>query len=138
MASLMLLTSVSFIVDMHYCGNRLVSLNFFGKAKTCHEMVSTSPDCPRLQEMAAEHSGCSVMPKGCCSNKSFKYEADQDQSILSIGFELIQPIQQFIAAYVAVFYTPSILLQSDQPSFADYEPPLISRDYSVLFQSFLI
>ncbi len=141
MASLMLLTSVGFTLDMHYCQDQLRSTSLFGKADSCYEMAGINPveKCSFNQMKEEQHEGQSINKKDCCHNKTLHFQSDQNQEAKAIvDFEIASQTQQFIAAYIAVFHTPSILIQSNQPSFADYSPPIISKDYSVLFQSFLI
>jgi len=137
----MLFTSLGFTLDMHYCQDQLKSTSLFGKAETCYEMAGLNPvkKCsPKLMQ-EAQNEGQSIHQKDCCHNSTLHFQADQNQDIKTIvDVELTSQAKQFITAYVAVFYAPSTLIQCDQLSFAGYSPPLISRDYSVLFQSFLI
>ena len=51
MAFLMFFTSVGFTVDMHYCQGKLKTFNFFGKAKSCHEVGEGMKDCPFHAQM---------------------------------------------------------------------------------------
>ncbi len=138
MASLMLLTSISFMVDVHFCGDRLVTVNFFGKAQTCHEMIDAAPDCPNHEQMVTAHADCSVDGEDCCHNESLHFEADQDRQIQLIDFNSNQSLLQFVIAYVNVSHFATIKATTEKSAYAQYRPPLISRDYSVLFQSFLI
>lgn len=123
---------------MHFCGNQLVTVNFFGTAPTCHEMIDAAPHCPNHQQMVAAHESCSVDGDDCCHNKSIQFEADQDRQVQIVGFDTNQPLLQFITAYVDVFYANTINLVTEKSAYAQYRVPLISRDYAVLFQSFLI
>lgn len=40
MAILLLTSSVSFAVDMHFCKGELKSISFWGKAPSCHEQAA--------------------------------------------------------------------------------------------------
>ena len=70
MAFLMFFSSVGFAMDMHYCGGKIKSISFFGKAKNCHEMVGESDtpikNCPHHKKMMADEKSC-FEDKNCCS-----------------------------------------------------------------------
>lgn len=137
LALLMFLTSIVGVVDIHYCSGHVKSLNFFGKAKACYEMVSTKqcPNHPKQAPLASTHD---TDKKNCCSNKSFVFQADQDQVSQTASFVLTPSLQQFIQNFAYTFLLGTQIIQTKSPSFLHYKTPLFSRDYSVLFQSFLI
>ena len=140
LAFLMFSTSVGFALDMHYCSGKLKSVNFFGKAKTCHEMTVEAPmkNCPHHQKMVEQIQGCSIENKDCCENKTLRFQSDQDQQVQTFDFVVNKQLQQFITAYVVIFFNNNFSIESDTPSFAHYKPPLILRDIPVLIQSFLL
>lgn len=140
LAFLMFFTSVGFAVDMHYCQGNLKSVSFFGKAKTCYEMAEVTPmkECSNHQKMMGQKEGCSIDKKDCCSNKTLHFQSDQDQQFQTSNFVVSTQLQQFVIAYVAVFFTNDFSIESDANSFAHYKPPVISRDISILVQSFLL
>ena len=138
LALLMFTTSVGFAVDMHYCQGQLKSVSFFGKAKNCHEMSSgdSMKNCPHHKKMMKQNSNSSIDKNDCCDNKTMHFQSDQDQVFQTLDFTNKQA-QQFILAYVAVFFN-SRLIETDTPTFAKYKPPLVLRDIPVLVQSFLL
>lgn len=140
LAFLMLLTSVGFAVDMHYCQGQLKSVSLFSKAKPCHEKTAKAPmkKCPHHQKMMAQEGDSSFDIKDCCSNQTFHFQFDQDQEIPTADLMLSKDSQQFIIAYLAVFLTNYFNIESDSPSFTQYKPPLILKDIPVLIQSFLL
>ena len=73
--------------------------------------------------------------KGCCSNKTYHIQADQDQQIQTSGFELTKPVSQFIFAFVFIYLTDH-LADAASPTFTHYYPPLLLRDFPALFQTF--
>lgn len=141
MACLMFFTSVGFSMNLHYCGGALKSVGFFGKAKTCHDMVSEKDavmkNCPHHKKMLADKMDCSE-DRDCCSNKTVLFQSDQDQQVQNSEFVLGKQLQQFVAAYVAVFFSNDFSLDREGVAFALYIPPLIARDIPVLHQTFLI
>ncbi|HFA49223.1 MAG TPA: hypothetical protein ENJ95_09420 [Bacteroidetes bacterium] len=138
LAFLMFSTSASFAVDMHFCQGKVKSFSIFGKAKNCYDMA-VNKDCPNHQKMAQQNEGCSSMAqKQCCHNSTLQVQPDQNQQVQSLDFSLNKPLQHFVAAYVFIFFKNTFSVENDAPSFANYIPPIISRDIPVLFETFLI
>ena len=140
LALLMLVTSMVFVIDMHFCRGHLQSLSFFGKAKTCQQMSHSMrmKKCPHYKRKIERTGKCAVNEKDNCENKTLRFQFDQDQEILKLDFNVIKQFKQFIAAYLVVFFLDKFSIKNDLPSFAHYKSPLISRDIYVLFQSFLL
>lgn len=126
MAFVVLFSTLSFSVDMHYCGHTLVDFSL-GKADNCL-MKSMMPE---------DTSGCATMQKmKCCSDVEITFEG-QDE--LKINFDQLNLDQQvFLVAFTYYFID---LLQPAEESkipFDGYPPPLITRDIQVLNETFLI
>ena len=136
LALLMFLTSMVFIVDVHYCSGHIKSLNFFGKAKACYELASKK--CPNHPNDLVQHDAQETEKKNCCQNQSFQFEADQDQTTQTASFILNPQVQQFLTAYVLSFFSTEPVFDTNSSLHALYKSPLISRDISVLFEAFLI
>ena len=122
MALLVSLSTISFTIDMHYCGGNLVDSALFAKAKTCGmEMPSGLQD---------------DMKKSCCKDE-MSVIAGQDE--LKLNFKDLDLDQQhFVGAF---FYTYANLFdesETDVTSFDDYPPPLIVRHIYKLDESYLI
>lgn len=134
LATLMLLTSTGFLIDIHYCQNQFKRISFIGKAKTC-------------QEVAAQHQSCSTSTnsctaknhedKGCCQNRSsfVKYDGD-----------LVHNTQiQSENTRLKLYKTPlliknwSFIRQNVKASILQYywPPPFIKKNAQVVFQQFL-
>ncbi|MGC6438258.1 MAG: HYC_CC_PP family protein [Flavobacteriaceae bacterium] len=125
MAVVVLLSTLSFTIDMHYCGNTLVDTAVFKKAKNCGmEMQNPST------------KGCSVTKKDCCSDKQIFVEG-QDE--LKINFEnLTLEQQQFIASLVYTYINLFEGYDEDINSFQEYKPPLVVRQLYKLDETYLI
>ncbi len=125
MAFVVLLSTMSFTLDMHYCGNTLVDVALFKEAKVCS-----------MEQQGAVTSSCATIKKSCCTDKQFTFEG-QDE--LKISFEKISFEQQTL---VAVFYYTYLNLfkESEYTSipFDEYPPPIIVRDIHLLNETFLI
>lgn len=127
MAFVVLLTTTSFTVALHYCGETLVDYSFTHKAKDCGmEKTNALSNCeqPAMQKQS------------CCSDQVIIVDG-QDE--LQDQFQKLTPDQEI---FVAVFTTSYLALFEPLPahndSFTDYPPPFLKRDVQVLHQSFLI
>lgn len=131
---LVLMTSVSFTIDKHYCEGELQSINVFGKAKPCSAAKKNSKEiyCPVHKKMMKMDEG-----KSCCENKSTFVNLDND--LVNIDFQLpFSPVlEQFAVAYILVFHAK---ITADKQSIQEftYQSPLISRDICVLSETFLL
>ena len=140
MAFLMFFTSVGFTVDMHYCQGELKTYSFLGKAKSCHEIGQGMKDCPHHKKMmeARELEENTASKKGCCSNKTIHFQSDHDQQNQANNALVVSPqFQYFIIAFVEIFLNAAVI-ETENPSYAHYEPPLIPRDIYVLLETYLL
>ena len=139
LAFLMFTTSLSFNLDAHFCQGHLKSFNLFGKAKNCYELAgeASMQNCVHHQQKVEQKPGCSIDKKDCCERKTFHLQSHQNQEIQTFDFVINNHLQQFIVAYVLVFFTDN-LIEKSVSSFEHYLPPLISRDIYVLSESVLL
>ena len=126
MALLVLLSTVSFTVDSHYCGDTLVDSSIFGHVETCGmEVQQQSPS-----------SECDISKKDCCSDEQVIVEG---QDTLKTSFDKLDKDQQlFVAAFIHTYINLFFESQEDLNSYRDYTPPPLVRDIQVLDQTFLI
>ena len=127
MAGVVLFTTMSFALDVHYCGDTMVDFSFIQKVDTCGmEKISNASSC--------ENS--SISEKSCCKDHQFVKQAQEDLKIsfdqFSFGQQLF--VVSFAYSYISLFEATN----STEASFADYPPPFIERDVQVLHQTFLI
>lgn len=128
MAVVVIFTTMSFSVSMHYCGDTLVNYSFTHSVEGCG-----------METMAkSTTSGCDeiLSKKSCCSDEHWVVEGQDEVKASWDSFSLEQ--QQLFAAhtysYIALFLGEE---QRDTPVKA-HAPPLIVRDIYVLDQSFLL
>ncbi len=125
MAIVVLFSTMSFTVNMHYCGGTLVETALFQKAKGCGmEMGNPSTE------------SCSITKKNCCDDKQLSIEGQDELQLTidKISFEQ----QVFIASFI---YTYSKLFEEyndDINSFREYKPPLVVRQLYKLDETYLI
>lgn len=129
-----LLSSMSFNLGMHFCGDRLQSFSLFDKATPCeHASSSESSSCPF-------HPGMNTVKKkkGCCDDKEVKIEGQDHETIVSTTTIDLIPDYKFLAAYALVFVQRFTEIEVVSPEFYNYKPPLIRLNIPVFLQTFLI
>ena len=90
MAFVVIFSTLSFTINMHYCGGALVETAFFHKAKGC----GMEMDKPSSKD-------CSITKKNCCSDEQLLVDS-QDE--LQLTFDKVSFDQQvFIASYVYTY-----------------------------------
>ena len=125
MAFVVLFSTLSFTIDMHYCGDNLVETAIFKKAKGCGmEMQSPST------------KGCSITKKNCCSDKQILVDGQNELKLNfdNLTFEQQQFVTSFIYSYINLFEG----LEENTTSFSEYPPPLIVRNIYKLDETYLI
>lgn len=137
LSGLMLLTSVGYSIDMHYCQGKLKSFSVFGKAKSCHSLTKTKVYCPHHQKMMVDNKACDLDKKNCCSNKTLHFQLDQLQKVHSLDYSLSQQMTPLALAKNVVNWASTDFRISQLPSVC-YKPPLIVKDQIVLKQSFIL
>lgn len=135
LSAMMLLTSVGFSIDMHYCQGKLKSYSFIGKAKSCHVADKAKATCPHHQKMAAERKGCELDKKDCCSNKTLHFQLNQVQKAHEADYTVQNQLPS-LAVPAAGFSWSGPNWMVSKPAFVFYKPPLIAKDQIVLKQSF--
>ena len=125
MAFVVLFSTMSFTVNMHYCGGTLVETAVFNKAEGCGmEMEKTSTD------------GCEITKKNCCDDKQLKVDGQDELQLQAdnISFEQQVFITSFIYTYINLFEG----LNNNISSYEAYEPPLVTRQIFKLDETYLI
>jgi hypothetical protein len=128
MAVVVLMTTTSFTVDMHYCGEKLVDFSFFQKAEGC------GMEKAQVSKIACQNP--MLTQKACCSDEQM---IKQGQDDLKISFDKLSFEQQVFVASLTYSYLNLFegTTSTDVP-FKDYPPPFVKRDVQVLHQTFLI
>jgi len=127
MAAVVLLTTMSFTVDMHYCGDTLIDFSFVQQVETCgmaKEQVTTSCEKPMVSQ------------KSCCSDEQM---VKQGQDNLKVSFDSLSSEQQvFVVSFTYSYLNLFEGTASTDVPFKDYPPPFVKQDVQVLHQTFLI
>lgn len=121
LAFLVLFSTLSFSVDMHFCGYNLVDVEVFQKAKGCgmdmEDGTMTAMGCCRDHQVVVQGQDDLKLPPAI------------DFSPIQILFLPIRPL--FLDVAVLNFEKKSFLPEK-------YIPPLLFRDLSIAHQVFLI
>ncbi|MEJ1223724.1 HYC_CC_PP family protein [Sediminicola sp. 1XM1-17] len=125
MAFLVLFSTLSFTVDMHFCGKQLVDFGLYKSAKTCGMATMNTTMGDQMD-----------MDMGCCSDFNLVQQGQDDWKINleNISFGNHYFIATFISNYIELFQE----LNKIAPPNAEYPPPLLVQDVIILDQQFLI
>ncbi|MEN8775538.1 MAG: hypothetical protein ABF263_05155 [Polaribacter sp.] len=122
LALLVLLSTFSFTVETHYCGDFLMDISFIGHAD----------DCGMEMEKKSFYK-----KKNCCKDEVITAKGQdelQQFNELKLDFDK----QQFVTAFLISYQNLFVEKVSKNIFYKDFSPPDIPRDYQILHQSFLI
>lgn len=126
MALLLLVSTVSWTIEKHYCLGALVDVAFFKEAQNCGMDM----------ELASEEDGIAKDMDGCCSNEVVVVEGQQD---LTLSWDDISLEQQvFLYVFTQTYTTQFKILEEHIVPHKNYPPPILIRDSIILDQVFLI
>lgn len=126
MALLVLLSTTSFMVDKHYCGDKLVDVSLLTHAKSCGMEVQKS----------SVSSECEITKKSCCSDETIIINGSDE---LKTSFNDLSFQQQiFIASFCHTYINLFEGLKENIVPFEKYSPPLLITDIIIQDQTFLI
>ena len=125
MAFVVLFSTMSFTVNMHYCGDTLVETAIFKKAKGCGmEMEKPSTE------------GCSITKKNCCDDEELAIEG-QDELQLQVD-KITFGQQAFIASFVYTYINLFEGLDKNVSTYEEYTPPPVIRRIYKIDETYLI
>ncbi len=124
MAFMVLFATMSFSMDMHFCGKTLVDLKFYQQADTCG------------MEMAGMDMTSDSSESHCCSDVAVVIPGQDDlqHSFDTLSFEQ----QSFLVLFVYNYLQLIPVLEEAHDPFRDYALPPLIRDIQILDQTFLI
>ena len=126
MSLVVLFSTMSFTIDMHYCGDTLVETAIFHKAKGCGMEMEDS----------AANSDCSAIKKGCCSEEQIIVQGQDELQLTfdKLTFEKQLFVTSLVYSYVSLFETEG----ESTISFLEYPPPIIVKKLYKLDETYLI
>jgi len=131
LALLMLVSSVGFSMNTHFCGGEAVKSTF--------TLGLHNPDCG----MAMMEMECEKVPskedqltkKPCCENHHQLLQLDENADIQAFSIEVNSV---FFVAFIDAFVQPVLFADQSLVHTSYYPPPAPDKDIQVLFQTFLI
>jgi hypothetical protein len=125
MAFVVLCSTMSFTINMHYCGDTLVETAIFRKAKGCGMDMETPSS-----------EGCSITKKSCCDDQQLVIDGQDELQLQidKISFEQ----QVFIASFVYTYINLFEGLDTNVSSYEAYKPPLVIRRLYKIDETYLI
>lgn len=126
MALLVFVSSLSFTIKSHYCGDILVDTSVFGKVESCGMEVQQKPSSKEDD----------ITKKKCCDDKQLAIEGQNELQLQvdKISFEQ----QVFIASFVYTYINLFEGLDNNVSTNGAYEPPLVIRHIYKLNETYLI
>ena len=125
MVFVVLFSTMSFTVNMHYCGDTLVETAIFHKAKGC----GMEMEKPSIE-------GCSITKKNCCDDEQLAIEGQDELQLQvdKITFEQHLFIASFVYTYINLFEG----LENNVSTYEEYKPPLVIRQLYKIDETYLI
>ena len=122
LALMVLLSSVSWILEEHYCMGRLVEVSFFTEAQGCG--------------MEMDNSGDDSDSFSCCDNQTLLIDGQDHVKLVKDQVDYAQPDLNLNWYFV---YSPFVLSSPDLIPVPNYRPPpLFVKDIQVLHEVYLI
>jgi hypothetical protein len=127
LASIILLSSVGFAINTHFCEGRAVDSSI--------SMGVELLDCGMPMPNNNNNDGEQLDKQPCCQNHHQIVEVDQNQNNQFPAFELNDT---FFVAFINTFLVSESVKQKAQVNYLTTPPPLLKQDILILYQSFLI
>lgn len=126
MAIVVLFSTLSFTVDMHYCGDTLVDTSLFHKSEGCGMEI----------QKPTSNSDCNITIEDCCSDEQLVVQGQDD---LKLSFDKLTFDQQlFVATFVYTYINLFEGLDNNVSSYEQYRPPLVIRQIYKIDETYLI
>tara|TARA_R110000868_G_scaffold213709_2_gene463830 strand:+ start:19404 stop:19814 length:411 start_codon:yes stop_codon:yes gene_type:complete len=124
MVFVVLYSTMSFTVDMHYCGDMLINTAIFHKAKPCGMDIEDTVSC---------HSD---IKNNCCSKKQINAQCQDGLNIYIDKFTFQQ--QQFVASFVLAYINLFEGFDESATLYKSYKPFLVIKQIYKLDETYLI
>jgi hypothetical protein len=128
MSFVVLLSTTSFAITKHYCGDTLVDTAIFSQASSCgmeNDKISTN-----------SASDCTTIKKDCCSNEQLLIDG-QDEVQLQVD-KITFSQEFFIASFIYTYINLFENLENTVASYGGYKPPLVIKDIFKIDETYLI
>ncbi|MBU3822065.1 hypothetical protein KO566_08340 [Flavobacteriaceae bacterium XHP0103] len=126
MAVVVLISTMSFTIDMHYCGDKLVAATLFKKGETCGMEM-------QKQDTSSE---CSIVKKNCCSDEQLLVDGQDDLQLTVNKISVDQQI--FLLSFTYAYHYLFQPEEAKAVSLSQYPPPRIVKQIYKLDETYLI
>ena len=128
MTFVLLFSTMSFTINDYYCGGNLVDSSIFPKDDFC--------DTTMQMPVSMHGEDCTIKADTCCNIvvKIVEGQNELKSNFSKLNFEQQQFIALFTYSYINLFegFDTTII------PFRNYLPPIVGKDITVLYQTFLI
>jgi len=125
MAFVVVFTTMSFTVDMHFCGDTLVETAIFQQVKGCGM---------ELQKPAK--GDCVVKSNNCCNDKQLTIDGQQELQISVSAFSFEQTL--YVTSILNTEKEFSEVIDNNVPLYKGYFPELVIRQLYKTAETYLI
>ncbi len=126
MALLVLFSTMSFTVDMHYCGGHLVDKAIFSEVEKCGMEMHSDQNTSEAE----------IKKPGCCEDISITVEGQEELKV-SFDKHLLQTLQ-FAVLFSYSYLTLFEPLSEKHIPFDHYSPPRLIEELHILNETYLI
>jgi len=128
LALLVLVSSSSFMVNMHFCGGNVQSVS----------LIEEATPCPMEVQLPPCHKKMAVKKSGCCEDKHVAFEGKDFNAQVQDFSMLAWQSMNWVAALPVIMEVIQVNEAIAFSNHTPYKPPIVERDIPVLVQSFLI
>jgi hypothetical protein len=125
MAFVVVFTTLSFTVDMHFCGDTLVETAIFQKVKGCGM---------ELQKLSKED--CVVKSNNCCNDKQLTIDGQQELQVSSSAFSFEQIV--YITSILNIDKEFSKVIDKNISLYKGYTLQLVIRQLYKITETYII
>jgi len=125
LAVLVLFSTFSFTLETHLCGGEIADTTFLGNLERC--------EMPNSEHRDTQETSLTTSP--CCQDIVERIEGSNDELTVVKELEIHEQfVVAFVYSYLGLF--EGLILQ--HVPFKNYEPPIVTKDIQVLYDTFLI
>ena len=124
MVTIILLSTTSFSIYKHFCGDNLVSITTEKVDSCCDSKISIKSNKLNFSE------------KNCCKNEATFKKIELFDYTNSVKITKSQTL--FLSSFYASFIQNSTIVTTSKKYYKDFFPPTLVSNKQVLFQTFLI
>jgi len=123
---IVIVSSMSFTIEKHYCGETLVDVSYFSNVDSC-----CAKDMKKKDQQENEPK-----KKKCCKNELELIESStfDKEKLTSFSPQEIQFFTYYVFSYINLFQEVDL----EKEFYKDFPPPDIVQDIQVLHETFLI